>query len=92
MVDRIRHKRSGAPGAVPLASQLVAGELALNTADGRAFMKRDDGEVVRVGAAESLPAYTSARLMLRLSLTTSYALPVRLAAGGSLNVQVITNG
>lgn len=44
------------------------------------------------GVPVALPAYTASRLMLRLSLTANYALPVQLAAGGSLNVQVIANG
>lgn len=89
MADRILHKRSGKPGAAPLASQLAAGELALNTADGRAFMKRDDGEVVRVGGAESLPSYTSSGLLLRIPLTTAGAVAVGRSGGGNLNVQVI---
>lgn len=44
------------------------------------------------GVPVAMPAYTAAGMMLRLSLNTNYALPVQLAAGGSLNVQVITNG
>ena len=50
MADKILHKRSGTPSAVPSAGSLVLGELALNTADGRAFMKKGDGSVVEIGA------------------------------------------
>ena len=50
MADKILHKRSGTPSAVPSAASLELGELALNTADGRAFMKKNDGAVVEIGA------------------------------------------
>ena len=44
-------KRSGAPGLAPSPDQLVLGELAVNTADGKLFLKRSDGTVVEVGNA-----------------------------------------
>lgn len=50
MADKILHKRSSTPSAVPSAASLELGELALNTADGRAFMKKGDGSVVEIGA------------------------------------------
>jgi hypothetical protein len=42
-------KRSSAPSAVPSPSSLEVGEVALNTADGKLFMKKVDGQVVPVG-------------------------------------------
>ena len=39
----IRMKRSGTAGKVPTILQLDLGELAVNTHDGRLFLKRDDG-------------------------------------------------
>jgi len=53
MADKILHKRSGTPSAVPPAASLELGELALNTADGRAFMKKGDGSVVEIGSNAS---------------------------------------
>lgn len=50
MPNNIQHKRSSTPGAVPVASALVDGELAVNTADGRVFLKKSDGSVARVGS------------------------------------------
>lgn len=47
----VKLKRSGAPGLAPTPDQLVLGELAVNTADGKAFLKRSDGTVVEVGNA-----------------------------------------
>lgn len=46
MPNQILHKRSTTAGAVPSAGQLSAGELAINTADGKIFAKRDDGAIV----------------------------------------------
>jgi len=50
MADKILHKRSSTPSAVPSAASLELGELALNTADGRAFMKKSNGSVVEIGS------------------------------------------
>lgn len=50
MVNTILHKRSSTPSATPAAGSLTAGELALNTADGKLFTKKDNGTVVEIGA------------------------------------------
>jgi hypothetical protein len=39
----VKMKRSGVAGKVPTTAQLELGELAVNTYDGRLFLKRDDG-------------------------------------------------
>ena len=46
----IQQKRSATPGAVPTAFDLVSGEIAINTADGLAFIKKTDGSIVGLGA------------------------------------------
>jgi hypothetical protein len=43
--------RSATPGAVPLAADLAAGELALNTADEKLFFENASGSVVSIDAA-----------------------------------------
>lgn len=53
MPNTLVHKRSSTASAVPSAGSLVAGELALNTADGRVYMKRDNGTVIDVGATRT---------------------------------------
>lgn len=53
MPNQIQHKRNATPGAVPAANALAAGELAVNTADGVIYLKRDNGTVVASGAALS---------------------------------------
>lgn len=44
----IQLKRSSTAGATPSAGSLSAGELAVNTADGKLFAKRDDGTVLDI--------------------------------------------
>lgn len=48
MATRIKHKRSSISGSIPTTGDLEAGEIALNTADGKVFLKRDDNEIVDV--------------------------------------------
>lgn len=48
MATRIKHKRSAVSGNVPAPEQLDSGELALNTADGKIFLKKDDNQVLDV--------------------------------------------
>ena len=42
-------KNSTTPGKKPTATDLVSGELALNSADGKVFMKKEDGTVIEPG-------------------------------------------
>ena len=51
MPNTIRHKRSATASAAPVAASLVAGELAVNTADGRVYTKQDSGTVVDIAQA-----------------------------------------
>jgi hypothetical protein len=46
MSNQIRHKRSETAGARPTAGVLATGELAVNVADGKIFLKRSDNTVV----------------------------------------------
>lgn len=48
MSNQILHKRSSTPNAVPTAEQLAVGEIALNTADGKAYTKTSVGQVVEL--------------------------------------------
>lgn len=51
MAITFRHKRNSTAGATPAAGTLVTGELAVNTADGKLFTKKDNGTVVEIGGA-----------------------------------------
>jgi len=84
MANTIVHKRSSTGGAVPAGGSLTPGELAVNTANGRVFTKRDDGTVVDVGwtprigsttatsssASISWDLYDIIRLTLQANVTT----------------------
>ena len=48
MANTIIHKRSNVADSTPTASQLTLGELALNTADGKVYMKKGNGEVIDI--------------------------------------------
>jgi len=45
MATKIKHKRSAVAGKQPSVSQLESGELAINTADGKVYLLRDDNTV-----------------------------------------------
>jgi ATP-dependent protease HslVU (ClpYQ) peptidase subunit len=46
MANTILHKRSSTAAAVPAAAQVTIGELVLNVADGKIYLKRTDGVIV----------------------------------------------
>lgn len=52
MASTIKMKRSAIAGKAPTPAQLDLGELAINTRDGKLFLKRADGseEIIEVGA------------------------------------------
>lgn len=45
MATKIKHKRSSVSGNIPLPNQLEPGELAVNTADGKIYLRKDDNTV-----------------------------------------------
>lgn len=51
MANTIQLKRSSTSGATPSAGSLSAGELAINTADGKVFLKKDNGTVLDITAS-----------------------------------------
>ena len=52
MANIVRLKRSAVASAVPTTAQLALGELAINTFDGKLFLKRNNGteSIVEIGA------------------------------------------
>ncbi len=48
MASRVLFKRNNNSGVVPAASALVQGELAMNTADGKVFLKKEDNTVLDI--------------------------------------------
>jgi hypothetical protein len=56
MANQIILKRSSTTGKVPTTAQLALGEIAINTHDGKIFIKKDDGvpAVVEIGGVTSV--------------------------------------
>lgn len=54
MANTIRHKRSSVTEKVPLANDLVQGELAINTTDVKLYTKKTDNTVVAVNDWENI--------------------------------------
>jgi hypothetical protein len=85
MSQNIRLKRSSVPGRVPTVSQLDLGELALNTNDGKLYLKQDVGgiqSVITVGESSSFAISSSYALN---STTASFALTASFFSGSIPN-------
>lgn len=54
MAQNIKLKRSAVPGKIPTAAQLAAGELAINTADGKLYFERDDATIQTIVTTNAL--------------------------------------
>ena len=58
MTSKIQHRRSAVPGKVPTTGQIDLGELAINTRDGKLYLKRDNGDgtftVIDLGAVRTV--------------------------------------
>jgi hypothetical protein len=76
----IRLKRSTTPDGVPTAAQLVSGELAINPADGRLYMKMESGAIIRISVAISTATVISPTTW---ASTSSYT-------GSSTNIDLST--
>ena len=62
MANTIQHKRSATASAVPSSGSLSAGELAVNTADGKLYLKKDNALVVQIGGPAEAGTLTGATL------------------------------
>lgn len=53
MAQTIKLRRSATPSAVPTTTQIELGEMAINTYDGKLFIKKDNGieSIVEIGAS-----------------------------------------
>jgi ATP-dependent protease HslVU (ClpYQ) peptidase subunit len=63
VANTILHKRSSTAAVVPTAAQVTLGELVLNVADGKIYLKRADGVIVTLapgyvpGQGDSAPMW-----------------------------------
>ena len=77
MAQTIRLRRSSTADAEPTTAQLALGEVAINTYDGKLFIKKNDGSdsIVEIGAASSGNLYTKTSFTAtegQTSFTVSY--------------------
>jgi hypothetical protein len=86
MANTILLKKSSTAAAQPTAGQLSAGELAINTADGRLFAKNSANAVVNLPVSSiSGQAITPSSVQ-----TSGTADGIKIQAGGAANSRVIT--
>jgi hypothetical protein len=86
MSQNIRLKRSAVPGRVPTTEQLELGELALNTYDGKLYLKQDivgSQTVIAVGSSADFATSASHAIFSDSALSASYALTSSFASTAS---------
>ena len=84
-MTQIRLKRGT---TVPVAGNLVTGELAINTATGTVYTKKDDNSVVAVSGGGTWGSITGT-LSSQTDLNTALGLRL-LKAGGTMSIQRAT--
>jgi len=101
MPSKIQHRRSTVPGKVPTTAQIDLGELALNTRDGKLFLKRDNGDgtftVIELGSVRSVAGKSGDVLLQKgdvgldkVDNTTDATKPVSSAQQNALNAKIGT--
>jgi len=91
----IKFKRSAVPGKVPTTTDLELGQLAINTNDGKLFIKKDDGtpSIVEIGATTGSTNDTLIADGASVSInvdTTDLAYQINTQAAGTLTVNAPT--
>jgi len=73
MANTIKHKRSSTASATPLTTDLELGELAINTYDGKLFLKKDDGSesIVELGLAGAGGGATTLNGLTDVTITSA---------------------
>ena len=74
MAVKIELKRSAVPGKIPTTSSLDLGELALNTYDGTAFLKQQQGSVQTIVQLSTTAGSGSNVASASFAITSSYAI------------------
>ena len=92
MANTIQHKRSATASTIPTSGQLTAGELAVNTADGKLYLKKDNASIVQIGGPAEAGTLTGATLAagITASSLTTVGTMTSLTVNG--NPAIISNG
>ena len=99
MASTIKHIRSSVQGRTPTTSQLELGELAINTTDGKVFIKKSSSgteSIVEIGAGGSSGSSQGVILESQQTISSNYTLtssyngvsagPVEVANGVTVEV------
>jgi hypothetical protein len=103
MAQTIKLKRSSTEGAIPATSALALGEVAINTYDGKMYIKKNDGSdsVVEIGGSSSSSTLTSTHTTYEYVATSNqttfsgsdvYSATLAYDTGTPAKIQVFLNG
>ena len=94
MANTIQLRRSATANAVPTTAQLALGELAINTYDGKLYLKKNDGteSIVEVGSVSSGLSVTSGSLSASGTSGVSFSGTGAISIGSSSSTTAITLG
>ena len=94
MASQIKIKRSSQEGKVPVPGDLELGELAINTFDGKLFLKKNDGteSIVEIGAGGSSDSNITAAKKQEFIATAAQTTFTITNGYGVGTVQVFANG
>ena len=98
MAQTIKLKRSATQGGSPSTSQLSLGEVAINTYDGKMYIKKDDGSesIVEIGgpltATHTTYEYVATSNQTTFSGSDVYSATLAYDTGNPAKIQVFLNG
>ena len=82
-------KNSATASAVPTASDLVQGELAVNVADKRLFTEDDSAQIIEIGTNPTSLTSATVTVSANLNATGTLSASNAVISGGSINGSVI---
>jgi hypothetical protein len=90
MAQTIKLKRSATEGAVPTTGSLELGEVAINTYDGKMYIKKDDGteSVVEVGDTSEYLPLAGGTLTGNLLANHASATPIQITRSSGTNINI----
>ena len=92
MPNTIQLKRSSTASAVPASGSLSAGELAVNTADGKLYLKKDNASVVQIGGPAEAGTLTGATLAAGVTASSLTTLGTLTSLTVNGNAALTSNG
>ena len=82
-------KNSATASAIPTASDLVQGELAVNVADKRLFTEDDSAQIIEIGTNPTSLTSATVTVSTNLNATGTLSASNAVISGGTINGSVI---